>query len=239
MWQNPVLSLFTWRFAPKRVLMPVPRYRKQEVLLLKELLEAGSATSSSRSGSERARLVAPRPEPRALRRPVTAHISDESASLLRCACEPVGWEACHAPTDRCPSSSPWPSRRSPPPTASAPCARRPGPPSPPARRPPRPPRSGRPRRPRRPQRPRRTPWTRRASGGSSPTREPAAGNDTGRQSELLEERLSRLPAQQIVAFERDPHERSTSGPTPGTSGARRTSSRTAARTTASATSAPT
>ena len=30
----------------------------------------------------------------------------------------------------------------------------------------------------------------------------AAGNDTGRQSELLEERLSRLPAQQIVDFAR-------------------------------------
>ena len=41
MWQNPILSLFTWRIAPKRVLMPLPRYRQQEVLLLKELLEAG------------------------------------------------------------------------------------------------------------------------------------------------------------------------------------------------------
>ena len=41
MWQNPILSLLTWRIAPKRVLMPLPRYRKQEVLLLKELLEAG------------------------------------------------------------------------------------------------------------------------------------------------------------------------------------------------------
>jgi hypothetical protein len=36
------------------------------------------------------------------------------------------------------------------------------------------------------------------------TRE-AAGNDTGRQSELLEERLSRLPAQQIVDFARIRH----------------------------------
>jgi Zinc-binding dehydrogenase len=35
------LSLLTWRLAPKRVVMPLPRYRKQEVLLLKELLEAG------------------------------------------------------------------------------------------------------------------------------------------------------------------------------------------------------
>jgi hypothetical protein len=41
MWQNPILSLLTWRIAPKRVLMPLPRYRKQEVLFLKQLLEAG------------------------------------------------------------------------------------------------------------------------------------------------------------------------------------------------------
>jgi NADPH:quinone reductase-like Zn-dependent oxidoreductase len=41
LWQNPILSLLTWRIAPKRVLMPIPRYRKQEVLILKELLEAG------------------------------------------------------------------------------------------------------------------------------------------------------------------------------------------------------
>lgn len=41
MWQNPILSLLTWRIAPKRVLMPLPRYRQQEVLLLKELLEGG------------------------------------------------------------------------------------------------------------------------------------------------------------------------------------------------------
>jgi NADPH:quinone reductase-like Zn-dependent oxidoreductase len=41
MWQNPILTLLSWRIAPKRVLMPLPRYRKQEVLLLKELLEAG------------------------------------------------------------------------------------------------------------------------------------------------------------------------------------------------------
>jgi uncharacterized protein DUF4240 len=33
----------------------------------------------------------------------------------------------------------------------------------------------------------------------------AAGNDTGRQTELLEERLSQLPAQQIVEFERIRH----------------------------------
>jgi NADPH:quinone reductase-like Zn-dependent oxidoreductase len=41
LWQNPILTPLTWRIAPKRVLMPLPRYRKQEVLLLKELLEAG------------------------------------------------------------------------------------------------------------------------------------------------------------------------------------------------------
>jgi hypothetical protein len=34
----------------------------------------------------------------------------------------------------------------------------------------------------------------------------AAGNDTGRQSELLEERLSQLPAQQIVDFGRIRHQ---------------------------------
>ena len=33
----------------------------------------------------------------------------------------------------------------------------------------------------------------------------AAGNDTGRQSELLEERLSRLPAESIVDFQRIRH----------------------------------
>ena len=41
MWQNPILSLLTWRIAPQRVLMPLLRFRKQEVLLLKDLLEAG------------------------------------------------------------------------------------------------------------------------------------------------------------------------------------------------------
>jgi len=40
MWQNPILSLLTWRIAPKRGLMPLPRYRKQELLFLKELLQA-------------------------------------------------------------------------------------------------------------------------------------------------------------------------------------------------------
>jgi NADPH:quinone reductase-like Zn-dependent oxidoreductase len=42
LWQNPLLSLLTWRLAPKRVLMPLPRYRKREVRFVRELLEAGS-----------------------------------------------------------------------------------------------------------------------------------------------------------------------------------------------------
>jgi NADPH:quinone reductase-like Zn-dependent oxidoreductase len=42
LWQNPLLSLLTWRFAPKRVAMPIPRYRKEQVLFVKELMEAGS-----------------------------------------------------------------------------------------------------------------------------------------------------------------------------------------------------
>jgi NADPH:quinone reductase-like Zn-dependent oxidoreductase len=42
LWQNPLLSLFTWRLAPKRVMMPLPRYRKQEVRFVKELLQGGS-----------------------------------------------------------------------------------------------------------------------------------------------------------------------------------------------------
>ncbi len=61
----------------------------------------------------------------------------------------------------------------------------------------------------------RDPVTNRDIGGSRPpapgfwqliesTRQ-AAGNDTGRQSELLEERLSRLPAQSIVEFQRTRH----------------------------------
>ena len=38
---EPIAELLTWRLAPKRVMMPLPRYRKQEVLYAKELLEAG------------------------------------------------------------------------------------------------------------------------------------------------------------------------------------------------------
>lgn len=39
--QNPFLALLTWKVARKRVMMPLPRYTKQDVLLLKELIEAG------------------------------------------------------------------------------------------------------------------------------------------------------------------------------------------------------
>jgi NADPH:quinone reductase-like Zn-dependent oxidoreductase len=39
--QNPFLALLTWKFAKKRVMMPLPRYTKKDVLLLKQLVEAG------------------------------------------------------------------------------------------------------------------------------------------------------------------------------------------------------
>jgi NADPH:quinone reductase-like Zn-dependent oxidoreductase len=39
--QNPFLALATWKFAPKRVLMPLPRYKKEQVVRLKALIEAG------------------------------------------------------------------------------------------------------------------------------------------------------------------------------------------------------
>ena len=40
-WQNPLLALAT-KFSPRhRVMMPLPRYRKEEVLLLKGLIEKG------------------------------------------------------------------------------------------------------------------------------------------------------------------------------------------------------
>jgi NADPH:quinone reductase-like Zn-dependent oxidoreductase len=42
LWQNPFLVLWTSRIGDKRVLIPIPRYTKQDVLLLKELIEAGS-----------------------------------------------------------------------------------------------------------------------------------------------------------------------------------------------------
>ncbi len=41
LWQNPVLALLTSLIGSKRVMLPIPRYTKQDVLLLKELIEAG------------------------------------------------------------------------------------------------------------------------------------------------------------------------------------------------------
>jgi NADPH:quinone reductase-like Zn-dependent oxidoreductase len=40
-WQNPFLALWTIRIGDKRVLFPIPRYTKQDVLFLKGLIEAG------------------------------------------------------------------------------------------------------------------------------------------------------------------------------------------------------
>jgi NADPH:quinone reductase-like Zn-dependent oxidoreductase len=40
-WQNPFLALWTARFADKKVLFPIPRYTKKDVLFVKELVEAG------------------------------------------------------------------------------------------------------------------------------------------------------------------------------------------------------
>jgi NADPH:quinone reductase-like Zn-dependent oxidoreductase len=40
-WQNPFLALWTSRVGDKRVLFPIPRYRKKDILFLKELIEAG------------------------------------------------------------------------------------------------------------------------------------------------------------------------------------------------------
>ena len=42
MWQNVLLSLLTWRLASKRVMMPIPRYTKKDVLFLAELMQAGA-----------------------------------------------------------------------------------------------------------------------------------------------------------------------------------------------------
>jgi NADPH:quinone reductase-like Zn-dependent oxidoreductase len=39
--QNPFLALWTSRIGDKRVLFPIPRYTKKDVLFLKELVEAG------------------------------------------------------------------------------------------------------------------------------------------------------------------------------------------------------
>jgi NADPH:quinone reductase-like Zn-dependent oxidoreductase len=40
-WENPVLALWTSRIGSKKVLIPLPRYTKQDVLFLKDLIEAG------------------------------------------------------------------------------------------------------------------------------------------------------------------------------------------------------
>jgi NADPH:quinone reductase-like Zn-dependent oxidoreductase len=40
-WQNPFLALWTRRIGDKRVLFPIPRYTKRDVLFLKDLIEAG------------------------------------------------------------------------------------------------------------------------------------------------------------------------------------------------------
>ncbi|HEV3475454.1 MAG TPA: NAD(P)-dependent alcohol dehydrogenase, partial [Actinomycetota bacterium] len=39
--QNPFLGVWTWRSTGKRVLFPIPRYTKKDVLFLKEVIEAG------------------------------------------------------------------------------------------------------------------------------------------------------------------------------------------------------
>ena len=40
-WQNPFLALWTSRIGAKKVLFPIPRYTKKDVLFLKELVEEG------------------------------------------------------------------------------------------------------------------------------------------------------------------------------------------------------
>jgi NADPH:quinone reductase-like Zn-dependent oxidoreductase len=40
-WQNPFLALWTARIGDKEVLFPIPRYKKEGVLFVKELVEAG------------------------------------------------------------------------------------------------------------------------------------------------------------------------------------------------------
>jgi NADPH:quinone reductase-like Zn-dependent oxidoreductase len=40
-WQNPFLALWTRQIGDKKVLFPIPRYTKRDVLFLKELIEAG------------------------------------------------------------------------------------------------------------------------------------------------------------------------------------------------------
>ena len=41
LWQNPFLALWTSRIGAKKVLIPLPRHTKEDVLFLKELIEAG------------------------------------------------------------------------------------------------------------------------------------------------------------------------------------------------------
>ena len=41
LWQNPFLALWTSRIGEKKVLIPLPRHTKKDVLFLKELIEAG------------------------------------------------------------------------------------------------------------------------------------------------------------------------------------------------------
>jgi NADPH:quinone reductase-like Zn-dependent oxidoreductase len=41
MWHVPILALLTRRFGDKRVTLPIGRYKKEDVLFLKELIEAG------------------------------------------------------------------------------------------------------------------------------------------------------------------------------------------------------
>ena len=41
LWQNPFLALWTSRIGEKKVLIPLPRHTKKDVLFLRELLEAG------------------------------------------------------------------------------------------------------------------------------------------------------------------------------------------------------
>jgi NADPH:quinone reductase-like Zn-dependent oxidoreductase len=40
-WQNPFLALWTSRFGARKVIFPIPRNRKEDVVYLKELVEAG------------------------------------------------------------------------------------------------------------------------------------------------------------------------------------------------------
>lgn len=42
LWQNPILALLTSRIGSKKVMLPIPRHTKKDVLLLKELIESGN-----------------------------------------------------------------------------------------------------------------------------------------------------------------------------------------------------